>query len=132
MGSRPSFLDPLIAQPGVLRALDNARTGRRLASRIDVAFDSKTRRRGLLGRDGMSEGSALVIAPCSAVHTCFMTFEIDVAFVDRQGRVLKTVHALPPWRAGGSLRGFAAIELPAGTLERSGTTPGDRLILVNT
>ena len=52
----------------------------------EVAADRKTRRRGLLGRDGL-EG-VLVIEPCRQVHTFGMRFSIDVAFCDRYGFVL--------------------------------------------
>jgi ethanolamine transporter EutH len=33
-----------------------------------------------LGRDGLPDGTALVIAPSNAVHTFFMRFAIDVIF----------------------------------------------------
>jgi uncharacterized membrane protein (UPF0127 family) len=56
-----------------------------------------------------------------------MKFAIDVAFVSRDGQVLKVRSHLGPWRIGGSLRAHAVIELPAGTLERTGTVAGDLL-----
>ena len=59
------------------------RTGRMLASAVELADTSETRRRGLLGRDSLDLSAALIIAPCSAIHTAFMRFVIDVAFVDR-------------------------------------------------
>ena len=42
--------------------------------------------------DTLSQSGApltLVIAPTNAIHTFFMRFAIDVAFVARDGRVLK-------------------------------------------
>ena len=101
-----------------------------MATDLRMAFDSATRRKGLLGRDSLPAGEGLVIAPCNAVHTWFMRFAIDVAFVSRQGKVLKIRHAVPPWRLTGSLRAHAVIELPAGTLERTETQTGDPLIIV--
>ena len=38
------------------------------------------------------------------VHTAFMRFPIDVIFVSREGRVLRIVHDLGPWRIAASFR----------------------------
>jgi uncharacterized membrane protein (UPF0127 family) len=94
------------------------------------AFDSAARNKGLLQRESLPEGSALVIAPCSAVHTFFMKFPIDIAFVAKDGRVLKVRTAMPAWRMTGSLRAFGVIELAAGSFARSETRVGDRLEIV--
>ena len=107
----------------------NSRRGGVVAGRVELAVDSETRRRGLLGRDAFEEGSALIIAPCSAVHTLFMRFAIDVVFVARDGRVRKTYAAVPARRMAFSVGAFAVIELPAGTLARAEAIPGDVLQL---
>lgn len=124
-----SFLSPLLREPDVTYQLENIRSGSVVADRVLTAFDSKARKKGLLGCDGLPAGSALIIAPSNAVHTWFMRFSIDIVFVARNGRVLKVRAAVRPWRVTGALRGFAVIELPAGTLERSQTLPGDTLSL---
>ena len=69
--------------------LRNTRTGRIVAHRLLPALDSQTRRRGLLKHTSLDEGEAMLIAPTNAVHTWFMKFDIDIAFVTRDGRVLK-------------------------------------------
>ena len=86
-----------------------------LATKLETAFESRTRRRGLLGRDGMEAGSALVIAPCSSVHTVFMRFAIDVAFVARDGRVVKVAAGVAPWRIQIALGSFAVVEMAGGS-----------------
>jgi uncharacterized membrane protein (UPF0127 family) len=101
-----------------------------LTTALETAFDSATRRRGLLGRDAMSAGGGLVIAPCSGIHTFFMRFPIDIVFASRDGRVIGVRHNVLPWRMALSLRAFAVIELPSGTLDASGTQVGDALQLV--
>ena len=112
------------------RTLLNERTGRLLASAVEVAGTSASRRRGLLGRDSLDPSAALIIAPCSSIHTFFMRFVIDAVFVDRGGRVLKAVQRLKPWRIAASFGAFAVIELNAGSLDRSdGVVQGDRLYL---
>jgi hypothetical protein len=77
----------------------------------------------------MPDGSALIIAPSNAIHTFFMRFAIDVAFVAKDGRVLKTRTAMPAWRLAASLRAFAVVELPSGMLDRSDVKPGDQLVI---
>ncbi len=122
-----SFLAPIVDHPDEY-VLRNARADTLVAGRLELAIDAATRRRGLLGRDGLEEGHALVIAPCGGVHTFFMRFPIDVLFVRRDGRVVKCAHAVRPWRIALAPTAYAAIECPAGTLRRSGTDRGDRVV----
>ena len=125
---RPShFLGPLLGRHPMTPALVNERTGVVVAATVETAFDSASRRRGLLGRDDLAEGLALVLAPCNAVHTCRMRFSIDVVFVARDGRITKIVERLGAWRAAASFSAFATIELRAGTIDGRNLTVGDRL-----
>jgi len=94
---------------------------------LELAADSASRNRGLLGRDSLARENALILAPASFVHTFFMRFPIDVLFVSRDGRVLKAKHALPARRITGSVRAFAVIELAAGRVDQSQTLVGDHL-----
>lgn len=101
-----------------------------LATNARVARSWWARGKGLLGRRELPAGEGLVIEPCASIHTWFMAFPIDVAFIARDGRVVRVAHALQPWRVGPFARGaHAAIELPAGTLRRTGTVEGDYLAL---
>jgi uncharacterized membrane protein (UPF0127 family) len=125
----PSFLTPLLHAPDERFILRNGRRNNAIATRIEPAFDSASRRRGLLGRTAFAEGTALIIAPCSSIHTFFMRMVIDVVFVSRSGQVLKTYSRLPAWRIAFAFRAFAVIELPSGTVERSDTRRGDQLLL---
>jgi uncharacterized protein len=122
-----SFLSVLLQRPASSLALTNTRHQRIVARTLLTAFDSKSRRTGLLNHDTLPEGSALIIAPSQAIHTFSMRFSIDVAFVAKDGLVLKVRHRVPPRRIALSWRAFAVIELPAGALETSDTKPGDRL-----
>jgi uncharacterized protein len=82
---------------------------------------------GLLGRPELRKGEALYLAPCNGVHTLFMTYCIDVVFVDRSGLVLEVATDLAPWRfrfCGGA---HAALELRAGQALQYGITRGIRL-----
>jgi uncharacterized membrane protein (UPF0127 family) len=99
------------------------------ATSVEIAFDSATRKKGLLGRDALPSGTALIIAPCSAVHTFAMRFPIDVIFAGRDGRIMKIRHAMPASRVSAAFRAFAAVELAAGAAREAGLRVGDRLVL---
>ncbi len=105
------------------------RTQDTVATTVEVASTREERRRGLLGRDGLDPGSALVLTPCAAIHTAFMRFPIDAVFLGRDGRVVRIVRGLQPWRIAVSLRARAVVELAAGVLERHPVEVGDRLYL---
>lgn len=99
-----------------------------MASEAQAARGFVPRLVGLLGRSSLRAGEALVLDPCSSVHTAFMRFPIDVAYVDRAGKVVKAVSDLKPFRVSGVLRGrCSVIELPSGTIASTGTTVGDQL-----
>jgi uncharacterized protein len=123
------FLQPLLKRSATTTALCVEGRETPLATTIETAFDSASRKKGLLGRDGLADGTALVIAPCSAVHTFAMRFPIDVIFAGRDGRIVKMRQAMPVSRVSGALRAFAVIEMAAGTIERAALRLGDRLVV---
>jgi uncharacterized protein len=93
--------------------LVDAASGQVLVSQLEVAVESAARKRGLLGRDGLPPGAALLIAPTNAVHTFFMRFPIDIVFAARNGEIVKVRRAVPAWRMAAAWRGHAVIELMA-------------------
>jgi uncharacterized protein len=125
-----SFLAPLLNHPDASWTIRNVRTRQLLARRVEPAFDSTTRNRGLLGRSSLGDDAALILAPCSGIHTFFMRFPIDVVFVARDGRVVKVRRAMPAWRLAIALRSFAVVELPVGTIAHTSTERGDALELI--
>ena len=89
----------------------------------EVADDRRARRHGLLHRDGF-EG-ALVLRPCRWVHTVGMRFALDVAYVDAEGTVVKTVR-MARHRVGFPVpKATWVIEAQAGAFERWGLSIGD-------
>ena len=123
-----SFLSPLLGTANRDCSLTNVRSDERLASHIEAAFDSPTRNRGLLGRNHFEKGTALILAPCTAVHTWFMRFPIDVLFVSKGGMIRKVRNAVQPWRLAIAWRAYAVIELPAGAA--GDCRPGDMVEVV--
>ena len=77
----------------------NRKNGAVLAERVERATSIRARLRGLLGRTGLPQGDALVIEPCTSIHTFFMRFTIDALFVAKDGRVVRAIAELRPWRA---------------------------------
>ena len=63
-----------------------------------VADTFPKRAKGLLGRTGLPPRTGLLIPKCNAIHTMFMKMTIDAVFLDRNGRVVKTVRGIRPWR----------------------------------
>ena len=109
--------------------LVNARSEEAIASDVHLALTRAERRHGLLGRDSLDRSAALVLSPCWSIHTMFMRFPIDVVFVDREGRALRIVRELTPWRIAVAPRAHAVIELPAGSLKARDVRVGDELYL---
>jgi uncharacterized membrane protein (UPF0127 family) len=100
------------------------RDGEVLAS-LEVADTRAARRKGLLGRDGL-EG-ALLLVPARSVHSLGMRFPLDVAWCDRDLRVLR-VARLPRHRITRSvLRAHAVLEAEAGSFAHWNLTVGDQL-----
>ena len=100
-----------------------------MASLAEKAKSHCARLMGLMGRSSLPDNGGLLIVPCSSVQTFFMRFVIDVAFLDRDGQVVKVVPALKPFRVAFGGRGaHSALELPAGAATRCGVAVGDRLL----
>ena len=107
----------------------NQTRGTILANRAEEATGFVRRFVGLMGRARLDAGEGLHIRPCNGIHTFFMRIPIDALFLDASGQVLKAFSTLPPWRATSIYpRAKSVLELPAGTIEASGTGEGDRLL----
>ena len=106
----------------------NVDTGAVVADLVAVADTRATRAVGLLNRTGFERGEGLWIVPSRGVHTCWMRFAIDMVALDGAGIVIDRVTNLKPWRVRLPRRGTAGVlELPVGTLSRSGTDIGHRI-----
>lgn len=106
----------------------NVDTGSVVADLVAVADTRATRAVGLLHRTGLEPGEGLWIVPSRGVHTCWMRFAIDIVALDDRGVVIDRVANLKPWRIRLPRRGTAGVlELPVGTLTRSGTAIGHRI-----
>lgn len=81
-----------------------------------VAESFTVRLSGMLGRRPIAaSGLPLVMAfpRCSSVHTCFMAYPIDIAFIDRNGNVLVCYENVRPWHACSHPGAWAVLERPS-------------------
>jgi len=81
-----------------------------------VAESFVVRLRGMLGRRPVAaNGLPLVMAfpRCSSVHTCFMAYPIDIAFIDRDGNILARYENVRPWRMCSCPGAWAVLERPS-------------------
>jgi uncharacterized membrane protein (UPF0127 family) len=110
--------------------VENATRGQTLVTAGRVANNMWTRLRGLIGSKPLGPGQAMLISPCQSIHTHFMSFPIDVLYVDTDRRVVALDQAMPPWRFGRLYRTARwVLELPAGVIAQTGTQVGDQLKL---
>lgn len=97
-----------------------------LAEQSNKATNPITRGVGLIGRPSLPPGGGLIIQPCNSVVSFFMRFPIDVLFVDKEGSVSHMLRPMVPWRTSKIVRESKfVIELPAGTIDQTGTEIGD-------
>jgi len=93
-----------------------------------VADTMFARMKGLIGRSGLESGQGMVLKPANSVHTFGMKFAIDVAFIDRRGRVLRLLKEMVPGRLGPIVLGsVCVVEAAAGEFAKAGLKEGDLL-----
>lgn len=91
----------------------------------EVACSRRDRRRGLLGRNGI--GGVLVLPKTRQVHTFRMLFEIDVAWCDDQGVVVRVATLAPNRLSAWIRRSHTVLEAEAGSFDRWDVHIGDQL-----
>ncbi|MGZ6314648.1 MAG: DUF192 domain-containing protein [Candidatus Limnocylindrales bacterium] len=116
----------------------NVSRGTQLAERLESGSSFWAKFMGLMGRAALPDGDGLWLPGENGIHMLFMRFPIDVVFVARPSdgglgtrRVLSVRRAVPPWRGivwrVGGAKGV--LELPVGTVDKSGTTIGDEIYI---
>ena len=101
-----------------------------LVEQLRLANSFFRRLKGLLGTRELPKGEALLIRPCNAIHMFGMRYALDIAFVSRENRILQTIRALQPGQTAKCSQAAYVLELPCGTLDATGTEPGDVLRMV--
>ena len=112
----------------------DATRGTVVAGRVTPGLSFWQRFMGLMGRPSLEPDEGLYL-PTSSIHMLFMRFPIDALFLsapDTHGvrRVAAVRPRLRPWSGlVMPVKGAqGVVELPAGTLDRSGLQPGDAVV----
>lgn len=109
-----------------------------LAAQLESADGLWGRFMGLMGRPSLAPDAGLWLPGTNGIHMMFMRFPIDAVFLARPDaadggtrRVLSVHRALRAWTGLVPLvRGAdGVLELPVGTIERTGTAVGDLVVL---
>jgi uncharacterized protein len=109
-----------------------------LAERLEVADGLWAKFMGLMGRARLEADAGLWLTESNGIHMMFMRFPIDAVFLGKPEpggdgpRPVVSVHrGLRAWTGLVPLvRGAnGVLELPVGTIERSGTSVGDLVVL---
>jgi len=97
-----------------------------LAERVAVANSFLRRGWGLLGRSDLSDDEGMLITGTNWIHSFFMRFRFDAIYLDSQNVVCRLLSDFPPFRLGPLVwQAEQVLELPAGTVARTGTMVGD-------
>jgi uncharacterized protein len=115
--------------------ITNATRNSILATHAQAARTPHERLTGLIGITRMQPGAGMLFPEANAIHTVQMSMNIDILFIDMVLlRVLNTVSDAVPGRHYDTLliprELCAVLELPAGTIQATGTQPGDQIVIL--
>ncbi len=106
----------------------NVTKGVVIAQEAKLASSLGQRMKGLLGKRNLPANEALILKPCSSIHTFFMRFAIDVLFLDKNMQIVRLIQNMSPNRLSPTVWvSRMPIELPAGKISQTNTQIGDRL-----
>ena len=101
-----------------------------IATSVVIADTFKTRMVGLLNRQDIKEGEALIITKCNSIHMFFMKFAIDAVFIDQENKIVGLAKNIKPFQVSPIyFKASRVIELPAGVIEFSHTEIGDQIVI---
>lgn len=99
-------------------------TKKTVVQKLIIAQTFFSRIKGLLGRKELLENEAMLITSCNSIHMFFMLFAIDVVYMDKNGRILKIIENLQPWRISACWGSKNVLEMPAGSARKAGLAVG--------
>lgn len=109
----------------------NVTQNKPIVKNVAEAKSFVARIRGLIGRPSIEDNETLWFDNCTSIHTCFMSFPIDVVFVDRNFKVKALYEEVKPWRLTLPVWGAQSVfELKAGKIKETQLKVGDQLHVV--
>jgi uncharacterized membrane protein (UPF0127 family) len=113
---------------GTMR-IRNGTTGEIVATDVKRAQGWYERMVGLIPRKRVEPREGLWFEDCSVIHTVGMQTPIDVVFLDKERRVVRTVCGVAQNKLLITARGaHSVVELGSGALDRCDVLVGDRFI----
>jgi uncharacterized membrane protein (UPF0127 family) len=120
-------------------AARNVERGTVLATRLETADGLWAKFMGLMGRASLEPDAGLWLPDSNGIHMMFMRFPIDAVFVGRPDSATAVGAARPVISVHRGLRAWiglvplvrgahGVLELPVGTIARTGTVPGDHIV----
>lgn len=98
-----------------------------ICSKVHVANTFFSRFLGLMFKDNLPYGEGLLLYPGAMIHTCFMKFSIDVAFISRSMEVVSVYTGLKPWHfSSWQKNAYYVLEALSGSMSGK-VYPGDRI-----
>ncbi len=94
---------------------------------ICVAETFFTRLKGLLGTASLTDNQGMLLRNCNSVHMVGMRYALDIVYLNSEGRILKLVENLQPWRASICWAAQDTLEVKAGTISRTKWQIGEYL-----
>ena len=70
---------------------------------------------------------AIMFEDNNSIHMFFMSYPLDVIFIDGDNTVVSVRKGVKPWRMAMDMKAITTIEVPAGVIEHSKTEAGDKL-----
>jgi uncharacterized membrane protein (UPF0127 family) len=95
-------------------------TSQIIAENLMTADSFFKRLKGLMFTKQLSPQSALFIYPCSAIHTFFMHYNIDVLYLDINNIIIALDEDMQPGKIGKYVKGaVAVVEMPSGKIRET-------------
>lgn len=102
-----------------------------LSNNILLADTLYLRLVGLMFKKELKDAEGLLLHPCNSIHTCFMKYPIDVAFISSDNVIIKIIRDLKPWRMTWLyFKAQKTLEMPAGKFP-SDLNEGDKVEVRN-
>jgi len=106
----------------------NTSNQKAVANNVKVANSIISRFIGLLNRSHLEENEGLLIIPCNSIHSFFMRFNFDAAFLDKSNKVRFLIKNMSSCKVSPVVfTAHSVLELPSGTIERAQINIDDTL-----
>jgi len=88
-----------------------------LVENVAIATSTLSRMKGLMFAGSMPNCDGFLIDPCNSIHTFFMRFNLDIAFISKNNEIVHIEKNMKPWRATRiHFKSRKVLEMKAGTM----------------